>query len=51
VIWSSEVSILMMCYCCAVLLLALVHWPAGTYGIPKPKDGCPLPASQWSSGE
>jgi len=35
---------------CCVVLLALDRWPPGTYGIPKPEDGCPLPASQWKSG-
>ena len=33
-----------------VVLSALNHWPAGTYSIPKPKGGCPLPASQWTTG-
>jgi len=39
----------MLLYYC-VVLLALNHWPAGTYGLPKTKAGCPLPASQWTTG-
>lgn len=35
---------------CYGVLLALNHWPAGTYGIPKAKGGCPLPVSQWTTG-
>ena len=37
-------------YCISMLLLALDHWPSGTYGLPKPENGCPSPAEQWSSG-
>jgi len=29
---------------------ALDRWPAGTYGIPKARGGCPSPASQWTTG-
>ena len=31
-------------------MLALDNWPSGSYGLPKPRGGCPSPAEQWSSG-
>ncbi len=33
------------------MLIDLVRWPAGTYGIPKPVSGCPLADGfQWQEG-